>query len=84
MAEKNKPGRNEPCACGSGKKYKQCCEGRDRRGGTFWMYAVGGIVLAAVAITIATALTSDGSATAGRVWSSEHGHWHNADGTSSQ
>ena len=20
-----KPGRNEPCLCGSGKKYKQCC-----------------------------------------------------------
>ncbi len=20
-----KPGRNEPCSCGSGKKYKQCC-----------------------------------------------------------
>jgi tetratricopeptide (TPR) repeat protein len=22
-----KPGRNEPCPCGSGKKYKHCCEG---------------------------------------------------------
>ncbi|MCK6263290.1 SEC-C domain-containing protein [Vibrio sp. ZSDE26] len=20
-----KPGRNEPCPCGSGKKYKRCC-----------------------------------------------------------
>jgi SEC-C motif-containing protein len=20
-----KPGRNDPCPCGSGKKYKQCC-----------------------------------------------------------
>jgi preprotein translocase subunit SecA len=20
-----KPGRNEPCSCGSGKKFKQCC-----------------------------------------------------------
>jgi uncharacterized protein YecA (UPF0149 family) len=20
-----KPGRNEPCSCGSGKKYKACC-----------------------------------------------------------
>ena len=24
VAEK-KPGRNEPCPCGSGKKYKNCC-----------------------------------------------------------
>ncbi len=23
--EKRKPGRNEPCPCGSGKKYKKCC-----------------------------------------------------------
>lgn len=21
----NKPGRNDPCPCGSGKKYKRCC-----------------------------------------------------------
>ena len=26
----NKPGRNDPCPCGSGKKYKKCCgDGRD-------------------------------------------------------
>lgn len=23
----DKPGRNDPCPCGSGKKYKQCCLG---------------------------------------------------------
>jgi uncharacterized protein YecA (UPF0149 family) len=23
----NKIGRNEPCPCGSGKKYKRCCNG---------------------------------------------------------
>ncbi|TXT20523.1 MAG: hypothetical protein FD134_2892, partial [Gallionellaceae bacterium] len=22
----SKPGRNDPCPCGSGKKYKHCCE----------------------------------------------------------
>lgn len=22
-----KPGRNDPCSCGSGKKYKKCCGG---------------------------------------------------------
>lgn len=25
----NKVGRNDPCPCGSGKKYKQCCSSRD-------------------------------------------------------
>jgi len=24
-----KPGRNEPCPCGSGKKYKKCCEPKE-------------------------------------------------------
>ena len=28
MAAK-KPGRNDPCPCGSGKKYKKCCLGND-------------------------------------------------------
>jgi len=25
-----KIGRNDPCACGSGKKYKKCCMARDQ------------------------------------------------------
>lgn len=25
VKDKNEPGRNDPCPCGSGKKYKQCC-----------------------------------------------------------
>jgi SEC-C motif len=31
MAESaaKRPGRNEPCHCGSGKKYKHCCLARD-------------------------------------------------------
>ncbi|MGH2613122.1 MAG: SEC-C metal-binding domain-containing protein [Rhabdochlamydiaceae bacterium] len=24
----NKPGRNDPCPCGSGKKFKKCCESK--------------------------------------------------------
>ena len=24
-----KPGRNDPCHCGSGKKYKKCCQPKD-------------------------------------------------------
>ncbi len=28
MKRKSKIGRNDPCPCGSGKKYKKCCQGR--------------------------------------------------------
>ncbi len=24
----DKPGRNDPCPCGSGKKFKKCCEAK--------------------------------------------------------
>lgn len=27
---KEGPGRNDPCPCGSGKKYKQCCLKKDK------------------------------------------------------
>jgi len=26
-----RPGRNEPCRCGSGKKYKHCCLAKDEK-----------------------------------------------------
>ena len=26
-----KPGRNDPCTCGSGKKYKKCCLEKDQQ-----------------------------------------------------
>ena len=28
IRKENKTGRNEPCPCGSGKKYKRCCLNR--------------------------------------------------------
>ncbi len=30
-APKQRPGRNDPCPCGSGRKYKRCCMGKDGR-----------------------------------------------------
>lgn len=30
-ATNHRPGRNEPCHCGSGRKYKRCCQERDDR-----------------------------------------------------
>lgn len=31
-APPERPGRNEPCHCGSGKKYKHCCLAKDDEG----------------------------------------------------
>jgi hypothetical protein len=31
MSEIKNIGRNDPCHCGSGKKYKKCCEAKDQQ-----------------------------------------------------
>lgn len=86
--------RNEPCPCGSGRKYKRCCAGkravatapaRRRRGpllGLFVVLALGGLAFALLRDGSPGAAKESAPATdaAGRVWSAEHGHWHGPDG----
>lgn len=116
--------RNDPCHCGSGSKYKHCCEGKDKQP---FMSRTGLLLGLAIAVVLAggvAALFNDptndaeterklrdvlegssealpatapapapanasatptapapqppGPAPAGKVWSVEHGHWHEA------
>ena len=74
-----KAGRNDPCPCGSGKKFKNCCavQPRASRGSKLMM----ALLLAALAGGIYAAIvsfTDEGSPVAapGKVWSAEHGHYH--------
>ena len=55
MASDGKPlGRNDPCPCGSGKKFKQCCWGKVRVEGSRWSRkAVLLVFLAGAVITLA-------------------------------
>ena len=79
-------GRNTPCPCGSGKKYKHCCalkESHARSQRSLWtgilvvLVLLGGLLIAGGAFTGGDEARSDGG-TSGRVWSEEHGHWHDA------
>ena len=80
MAE-NKIGRNELCLCGSGKKYKNCCEGKAQ-----WLNPVGWATVVAIVVAVVVlvyfVLMSPSSGSAGRscppgtVWT--HGHCHKA------
>lgn len=74
-----KIGRNEACPCGSGKKYKQCCE--SKAGGSLMQSRVIMLLIAAaiVAAILAGFSSRDSGAGAG-VWSAEHGHYHDANG----
>ena len=83
-----KVGRNEPCHCGSGKKYKNCHQQIDgAKGSKDKNLLIGGVL--ALFIIVAAILVfmnvqspqngAPGEAPAGKVWSPEHGHWHDAE-----
>lgn len=96
-----KQGRNDPCHCGSGKKFKVCHGEVTSNFNQQWVIAgiIGGIFLlfffmdsgsSTTTITNSAIPTSVipqartglaapplGEAPPGKVWSPEHGHWHN-------
>ncbi len=76
-----KPGRNNQCPCGSGRKFKKCCEQKtpSRTQSRVLILAVGGAVLAAFAAGIMS-FSADGSRSSTRVWDPAHGHYHDANG----
>ena len=72
-----RPGRNDACPCGSGKKFKQCCVSKkDRMSPLLTVLLVAGAILAVVVIISNVRQGSN----SGRVWSPEHGHYHDASG----
>ena len=78
MARVSRVGRNEPCPCGSGRKYKQCCERKEQRlSPTAWLAIAG--AAAAVLAALVFSFSSANQAVIcppGQVWSVEHGHCH--------
>jgi hypothetical protein len=78
-----KPGRNEPCHCGSGEKYKNC-HGASSSVSNRSLLIGGGIVAVVLAMWFGKGIIggsgdeSPGNAPPGKVWSPEHGHFHDA------
>ncbi len=77
--------RNELCPCGSGRKYKNCCAGKTPlykrptwTGALVALFLLGGLLLTALAVLRPDRAGSPGAAPPGKVWSEEHGHWHDA------
>ena len=69
-------GRNDPCPCGSGKKYKHCHEAKANAMTTWQRIGIGLLVAAAVGgLVLAVSNRSHEVRTSG-VWSPEHGHYH--------
>lgn len=70
-----KIGRNDPCPCGSGLKYKQCCLQR-QQGMSPRMRLVAALIGLVLVTGAVLALFWDPGTEQRRVWSEEHGHWH--------
>jgi hypothetical protein len=70
--------RNDPCPCGSGWKYKQCCA--VRRTPSQWAAIISVVAFGLVAVWVVGGVirdaATDGLTPPGKVWSAEHGHWH--------
>jgi hypothetical protein len=76
-----KTGRNDMCPCGSGRKFKKCCElknGAEQRS-RLWMVAVGVVTAGALLAGVVSFATGNGGGGT-RVWDPAHGHYHDANG----
>ncbi len=73
-------GRNELCPCGSGRKFKKCCESKTsaKRQSHVLMIVVGLAVVGGLAAAVTS--FSSGSSGSVRVWDPAHGHYHDANG----
>ena len=72
-------GRNTPCPCGSGKKYKHCC--LDKKPGApvsqvLLIIVLSLLVLGGLAAVISAIRSDEPPAGREKVWSEEHQHWH--------
>ena len=75
------PGRNDPCPCGSGLKYKNCCQD-DSAGllSSTWTAVLIAVALIVGLFVIGQSFFGTNSAPVdcpvGQVWSESHGHCH--------
>jgi hypothetical protein len=80
MAQATKVGRNDLCSCGSGKKYKKCCEAKAERSmGQTMMIVLISLILGAGLLAAVSNFTTDSTAHVGKasgVWDAAHGHYH--------
>lgn len=79
MAQALKVGRNDLCSCGSGKKFKKCCEAKGQRSmGTTLMFVLISLILGAGLLAAITSFSTEEVHTGktSGVWDPVHGHYH--------
>jgi hypothetical protein len=73
-------GRNDPCPCGSGRKYKKCCLGKNAVMPLYQklLLAMIGLIVVVSSVIVVTSLRNHEPSSARPIWSEEHRHWHRA------
>ncbi len=74
-----KPNRNDPCPCGSGKKYKNCCQNKDtsQMSSKIGMIAVVLALVFGLLIVFFSIFGADSqNCPPGTNWSTAHQHCH--------
>jgi hypothetical protein len=71
-------GRNDPCPCGSGRKYKRCCATKAGKAPVASRITISliALLLLSGAVFMLVSLDDEAGVASRRVWSEEHGHWH--------
>ena len=69
-------GRNDPCPCGSGQKYKHCCEAARHSPLSPGLVILVVIVLVGAVAAVMAIVDARDLPPQQQVWSEEHGHWH--------
>lgn len=74
-----KPNRNDPCSCGSGKKYKNCCQNKDESQMSSKIGIIGVVIAIVIGLIIVGMSITGGESRdcpPGTNWSSAHEHCH--------
>ena len=69
-----KVGRNDPCPCGSGRKYKSCHGKQGESRSKLGAYAIAAVIIAIAGVIVYT-FTTEGTSSR-QVWDPVHGHYH--------
>lgn len=75
----DKPKRNDPCPCGSGRKYKNCCLDKENSTLTSKLGVVGIVIAVLLGLWfLGNALSGEGNPDCpeGTTWSEAHQHCH--------
>jgi hypothetical protein len=79
LAKTAPAGRNHACPCGSGRKFKHCCEAKRQRLSTpirVLLIVTGALLITGIVMGLSSSSFGTHTGATRGIWSAEHGHYH--------